>query len=268
VVDVKVKISNAEPLSTVVNKVAIINLSNYAKLTDIPEALPANGGTADVAKSLLGYTFKTLSSPSHSGWTNNTTDDKIIPTMSFIAYWNGAHTSAGNSNLAYCVKGAFGDAAVKAVTTSVTSGSTSLVTSGGVYSYITTNNSGLLTALSSNTTNAVSITVGGTTKNITAATLKTSLGLGSNAYSSTAYLPLTGGTLSGAITFSNTSPITWNSGSYHQRINITDDAISGTEVFTFQQSSNTGSTWKDLVTIRDTGTLSLYGSSACTYLQG
>jgi hypothetical protein len=37
---------------------------------------------------------------------------------------------------------------------------------------------GLLTSLSSNTTNAVSITVGGTTKNITASTLKTSLGLG------------------------------------------------------------------------------------------
>jgi hypothetical protein len=78
-------------------------------------------------------TLKTLSSKSHSGWTNNATDDKIIPTMSFIAYWNGAHTSAGNSNLTYCVKGAFGDAAVKGVTTSVTSGSTSLVTSGGVY---------------------------------------------------------------------------------------------------------------------------------------
>lgn len=49
--------------------------------------------------------------------------------------------------------------------------------------------SAYLTALSSNTTNAVSITVGGTTKNITAATMKSSLGLGSNAYSSTAYLP-------------------------------------------------------------------------------
>lgn len=44
--------------------------------------------------------------------------------------------------------------------------------------------SGYLTALSSNTTNAVSITVGGTTKNITAATMKTSLGLGSLAYKS------------------------------------------------------------------------------------
>lgn len=55
-----------------------------------------------------GKTFKTLSSKSHSGWTNNATDDKIIPTMSFIAYWNGAYSSTGASNLAYCVKGAFG----------------------------------------------------------------------------------------------------------------------------------------------------------------
>lgn len=59
---------------------------------------------------------------------------------------------------------------------------------------------GLLTSLSSTTTNAVSITVGGTTKNITAATLKTSLGLGSNAYTSTAYLPLTGGTMTNGAT--------------------------------------------------------------------
>lgn len=42
--------------------------------------------------------------------------------------------------------------------------------------------SGYLTALTSNTTNAVSITVGGTTKNIAASTMKTSLGLGSLAY--------------------------------------------------------------------------------------
>ena len=65
--------------------------------------------------------------------------------------------------------------------------------------------SGLLTALTSNTTNAVSMTVGGTTKNITAATLKTSLGLGSNAYTSTAYLPLSGGTTTGLITLGASS---------------------------------------------------------------
>ena len=53
-----------------------------------------------------------------------------------------------------------------------------------------------LTDLSSNTTNAVSITVGGTTKTITAATMKTSLGLGSAAYTaSTAYATAAQGAL-------------------------------------------------------------------------
>ena len=53
--------------------------------------------------------------------------------------------------------------------------------------------SAYLTALSSSTTNAVSITVGGVTKNITAATLKTSLGLQSFAYrSSLGFSELTG----------------------------------------------------------------------------
>lgn len=52
-----------------------------------------------------GKTFKTLSSKSHSGWTNNTTDDKIIPTMSFIAYWNGAYASSNASNLTYSANG-------------------------------------------------------------------------------------------------------------------------------------------------------------------
>ena len=46
--------------------------------------------------------------------------------------------------------------------------------------------SAFLTALSSNTTNAVSITVGGTTKNISVATMKTSLGLKSMAYQDSA----------------------------------------------------------------------------------
>ena len=53
----------------------------------------------------------------------------------------------------------------------------------------------LFSALSSDTTNAIKITVGGTEKSITTDTLKTSLGLGSNAYTSTAYLPLAGGTM-------------------------------------------------------------------------
>lgn len=89
-----------------------------------------------------------------------------------------------------------------------------------------------LSSLSSDTTNAVSITIGGTSKNISVATMRTSLGLGSFAYKSSLafadltskpttlsgygitdaytkaqvntelgkYLPLEGGTLTGAIT--------------------------------------------------------------------
>ena len=44
---------------------------------------------------------------------------------------------------------------------------------------------------------------GGTTKWSSVANVKTALGLGSNAYTSTAYLPLTGGTLTGNLSFSN-----------------------------------------------------------------
>lgn len=58
------------------------------------------------------YTKKSLSAVGTSGWTNASIDGNIIPDMSFIAYWNGAH-SGTSSNLAYCNKGAFGSFAIK-----------------------------------------------------------------------------------------------------------------------------------------------------------
>lgn len=58
------------------------------------------------------YTKKSLSAVGTSGWTNASVDSNIIPDMSFIAYWNGAHTGT-YSNLAYCNKGAFGSFAIK-----------------------------------------------------------------------------------------------------------------------------------------------------------
>ena len=78
-------------------------------------------------KNSAGNTFtstKTLSSKSHSGWTNNTTDDRILPTMSFMAYWNGAYSSSGSSNLAYCNQGAFGSIVTKSTSDYATSGHT------------------------------------------------------------------------------------------------------------------------------------------------
>lgn len=68
-----------------------------------------------------------------------------------------------------------------------------------------------------------------------------------------AYLPLTGGTMTGSIAFSNSSYLLWNNGSYHQRIFLTDDSTADTAVFTFQQSSDSGVNWSNLMTIRDNG---------------
>ena len=57
--------------------------------------------------------IKTLTTPGPSGWKNAATDQQYVPDMAFIAYWNGAYNSGGNSNLSYCNKGAFGTAATK-----------------------------------------------------------------------------------------------------------------------------------------------------------
>lgn len=65
------------------------------------------------AGNAAGKNVRTLGSVSHSSWANATTDDQYVPTMSFIAYWNGAYNSSGNSNLQYCSRGKFGALAVK-----------------------------------------------------------------------------------------------------------------------------------------------------------
>lgn len=79
----------------------------------------------------------------------------------------------------------------------------------------------------------------------------------------------------------NSTPLVWKSGSWWQRIFITDDSASGTPVFSFEQSEGTsGSSWKTLATIYDnqriyaTGGFFIdsnnYYSSAysCTYNSG
>ncbi len=58
-------------------------------------------------------TKKNLTTATHCGWTSVSADALLVPTMNTIAYWNGAYSSAGNSNLAYCNKGAFGTFAAK-----------------------------------------------------------------------------------------------------------------------------------------------------------
>lgn len=55
---------------------------------------------------------RTLSAQGNSGWANQTTDDKYVPTMSFMAYWNGAYGGT-SSNLQYCYRGKFGTIVTK-----------------------------------------------------------------------------------------------------------------------------------------------------------
>lgn len=50
---------------------------------------------------------RTLTSVGPSGWKDAATDQKYVPDMAFMAYWNGAY-SGTSSNLAYCNQGAFG----------------------------------------------------------------------------------------------------------------------------------------------------------------
>ena len=101
----------------------------------VPTYFDANGKPV-VCKYTLGdastKTIKTATAVSSAAWVNLATGQKYIPDMAFISYWNGAVNDQGGSNLKYCNKGAFGTAAVKGVDTAVKSGSTNLVTSGGV----------------------------------------------------------------------------------------------------------------------------------------
>ena len=57
----------------------------------------------------------------------------------------------------------------------------------------------------------------------------------------------------GDLIFNATNHILWNNDTYKQRIFLTDDSTTDTAVFTFQQSSDSGSNWSNLMTIRDNG---------------
>lgn len=56
---------------------------------------------------------QSLSAVGHSNWINQSTDDGCVPTMAFMAFWNGAFNGSGNSNLQYCDRGRFGTIVTK-----------------------------------------------------------------------------------------------------------------------------------------------------------
>ena len=109
-------------LSNDFNAISILRSNAYVGIgtTSPTQKLHVNGnalasqfiksnGTA--SQFLMGdgsvVTKKSLSTVDNSGWTTFATDDKLVPTMAFIAYWNGRY-NASNSNLQYCDRGRFG----------------------------------------------------------------------------------------------------------------------------------------------------------------
>lgn len=61
------------------------------------------------------------------------------------------------------------------------------------------------------------------------------------------------------IQFNRAQSIHWNNGTYQQRISITDDSTANTSVFNFQQSTNTGASWNNILQIYDNGILHANG---------
>lgn len=61
------------------------------------------------------------------------------------------------------------------------------------------------------------------------------------------------------IQFNGTQSIHWNNGTYQQRISITDDSTANTSVFNFQQSTNTGTSWTNILQIYGNGILHANG---------
>ena len=88
---------------------------------------------------------------------------------------------------------------------------------------------------------------------------------------SSTYLKLSGGKLSGPISFASAQPITWVDGTYQQRLNIIDDSNTNTNVFEFQQSTDSGTSFATLASIKDNGevvatkfTGALNGTATCS----
>lgn len=168
------------------------------------ELTSQDSSNAQIAFSRTGYNYITFPSNGYLAFATAANGSSIVASVSSSAFlpYTTNKFSLGTSSMVWSAVyattfvGAWGGDAIpnsKLANSKVTvagkdislGGSLSaadLKTALGLGNVSNTAASGYLTALTSNTTNAVSITVGGTTKNIAASTMKTSLGLGSLAY--------------------------------------------------------------------------------------
>ncbi len=126
------------------NSKQVVNLSDTQALTN----KTYNGYTLDdaCAKGVYNLTAKgTLEY-------NASTAQTLVPTLSALAFWNGAYKDT-SSNLAYCVKGAFGTAVTKNVDTTVKKDGSNLITSGAVYTELAKKTNRLVSFSGSDTAN-------------------------------------------------------------------------------------------------------------------
>lgn len=195
----------------------------------------ASVSTATMAASSTSYLLGTPSS---------TTGTKVTPQYDTQAYIST--DSSGNPTVvAYKFSGAFSGNATSATTANVaTSIKLQNVTQTESYLLMATASTGACVNVYANT----GVKYDPTNKVLTAP--KFSGAFSGGAISGTSL------TLSSSLTFSSAQNITWSGGTYLQRIAITDDSTTNTEVFSFQQSTDGGTNYSTLFTILDNSTVS------------
>lgn len=204
----------------------------------------------------------------HSDYNNNQTQ---LVSRSFMSYWTGAYNSSGTSNLTYCKHGAFGNACTKAYTTSVTSGSGSLVTSGAVYTALQSYSK---TDHTHSYAGKVSIAFTPATGELTAANVLShtggfSIAKGTWSYAGNGYIKA--GSF-GNIDLAGCSVLTFGSGSVFTQLYITASTQSGhsgltNEMFFYNDhGSNYSPGWTRVLTNRNYGSYCAAKSHTHSYL--
>lgn len=64
-----------------------------------------NASSASTAAAITGYSFSAPNTTANTGWSGSDTRTKVIPTLNFLSYWDGAYNASGASNLKYCAGG-------------------------------------------------------------------------------------------------------------------------------------------------------------------
>jgi hypothetical protein len=96
----------------------------WSAITGKPSTYTPSSHTHEITDIASLKSLKTSTSITNVGWSGNSTDDYILPTMSFMAFWNGAYNASNTSNLTYCNRGAFGTIVTKSTSDYLSSSTT------------------------------------------------------------------------------------------------------------------------------------------------